>query len=604
MATTRSIWLALALALLGLQSGCADGGDGLGTGGKDSDGDGVANDTDCEPFNRANWHEVSAYEDADRDGRGDGALKKVCAPGNALPLGWTSVPGDCAPKDSSRWRTVSGLYPDRDSDGATGPGPVEVCLGETLWGYREQAGPSDCDDEDARFTVARGAWPDLDADGYGEGPRVDVCAGKSPPLGFSIVEGDCAPLDATRAVSLAYLYRDVDGDGLTVDAPGALCLAPLQQLPASYTLQSLGADCDDSDSTVWRTRDVYVDADGDGFGTGEPQARCAGAVAPPGHALQGDDCAPGDATLWQWRAYTYRDADGDGDTVPENGVRCSGEFLPQGYAHLPRGLDCNDQDASIRVSWSVHPDEDGDLVGAGTAVTLCAGGTVPQGYSTLGSDCAPSNASGWQLREYRHRDADGDGYTVPEAGNVCGGTALPPGYAWTEQRRDCDDASPTRHTSLLSWPDLDGDGVGAGTSETLCTDGQTPPSRSAVGTDCADDDATRWVQRNYTHVDRDLDGATMPEQGGVCVGSALPAPYFTKATGNDCDDADPERTRWVVLYPDRDGDGVGAEPRQIPCIGATIPPGMSIYGYDLDDNDPDVTEATEDDSDMDLILEP
>ncbi|MFY2562039.1 hypothetical protein ACN469_30880 [Corallococcus terminator] len=599
MRTMRGVWLALALALAGLQSGCTDG---LKTGNEDSDGDGVMDPVDCAPFNRAQWRMVSAFADVDGDGWGEGALKEVCGADGSPPPGWALRPGDCAPTDRYRWREVSGLYPDLDSDGATGPGPVEACVGETLWGYREQAGSPDCDDEDARVKEPRDAWPDLDGDGYGEGARVAVCAGKPPPPGLAVVEGDCAPSDATLAVSHAYLYRDADGDGVTVDAPGTLCLATYQPLPSGYSLQAVGADCDDSDAMAWWTRDVYEDLDGDGFGTGGSQARCVGERPPPGQAFQGEDCAPADATLWQWRSYAHRDADGDGDTVPENGVRCSGELLPRGYAELPRGLDCDDQDASVRVSWSVHPDEDGDHVGAGPAVTLCAGGTVPAGYSTLGDDCAPSNADGWQLREYRHRDADGDGHTVPESGEVCGGTSLPPGYEWVEQRRDCDDASPTRHTSLVSWRDLDGDGVGAGASETLCTDGQVPASWSTVGTDCADDDATRWIGRNYTHVDRDADGATTPERGGVCAGGTLPAPYFTKATGNDCDDADSERTRWVVLYPDLDGDGVGAEPRQIPCLGATLPPGMSIYGYDVNDNDPEVSVAMEDDLHVELIL--
>ncbi|MCP3166940.1 hypothetical protein [Myxococcus qinghaiensis] len=600
MRTMRGVWLALALAMSGLQSGC---GDGLTPGSEDSDGDGVVDTVDCAPFNRAYSRKVSAFTDVDGDGWGEGDSSEVCGSSEALPPGWAFMAGDCAPRDNTRWLTLSNVYQDLDSDGATGQSPMEACVGATHWGYRGQAGPKDCDDADARYQDTRDGWPDLDGDGVGEGARVDVCAGKPPPPGFAIVSGDCAPLDATRAVAHAYLYRDEDGDGLTVDAPGTLCLAPSQPLPRGYTLQSGGTDCDDLDATVWWTRDVYVDSDHDGYGTGEPQARCVGELAPRGYALQGEDCAPADAFLWQWRSYAYRDADGDGDTVPEQGVRCSGELLPQGYAVLPRGLDCDDQDATVRVSWSVHPDEDGDQVGAGPAVTMCAGGTVPAGYSTFGNDCAPSDASGWQLREYRHRDADGDGYTVPESGEVCGGTSLPPGYAWTEQRRDCDDTSSTRHTSLLSWRDLDGDGVGAGASETLCTDGQVPASWSTVGTDCADDDATRWIGRNYTHVDRDLDGATTPERGGICSGSTLPSPYFTKATGNDCDDADPERTRWLVLYPDLDGDGVGAEPRQIPCLGAALPPGMSIYGYDVDDHDPEVTKSMEDDLHVELILE-
>jgi len=39
----------------------------------------------------------------------------------------------------------------------------------------------------------------------------------------------------------------------------------------------------------------------------------------------------------------------------------------------------------------------------------------------------------------------------------------------------------------------------------------------------------------------------------------------------------------------QDGDGVGAPPRSIPCLGATVPAGWVLRGYDPDDLDPAVT---------------
>lgn len=600
MDTMRGVWLALALAMAGLQAGC---GDGLGGGAEqpDRDRDNVPDDKDCAPEDRMRWREVSAFQDTDGDGWGEGPAQTVCAP-NVLPPGWAPRTGDCAPADASRWLLLTGLYPDLDGDGATAPGPVDVCAGAALSGYLQQAGPSDCDDQDGRFQAATWAWPDPDGDDVGEGPRVVACAGRPAPTGFSLVEGDCAPLDATRSVLRAYAYVDNDGDGHSVESSGTLCLGDRQPLPSGYSTQPQGADCDDMDPSTWQERGVFVDTDGDGFGAGPLSFQCLGARLPPDHSLQGEDCAPEDRTLWQWRGYAHRDADGDGDTVPENGVRCSGAALPPGYALWPNGLDCDDHDASVRVSWSVHPDEDGDTVGAGARVTVCAGMTVPAGYSTVDTDCAPTVPSDWQRLTYAHRDADGDGYTVPQSGELCTGAALPPDYQVFEQRRDCDDTSAARHTLVQSWSDEDGDGVGAGEPESLCTNGQVPAPGSALGTDCADDDATRWRQHAYAHVDRDEDGATTPEQGGLCAADTLPAPYFTKATGNDCDDADVERSRWVVLYPDLDGDGVGAEPRQIPCLGAALPPGMSLHGYDVDDSDPEVNMDAEDDLQVGLIL--
>ncbi len=44
------------------------------------------------------------------------------------------------------------------------------------------------------------------------------------------------------------------------------------------------------------------------------------------------------------------------------------------------------------------------------------------------------------------------------------------------------------------------------------------------------------------------------------------------------------------MYEDGDADGVGAGARSVLCTGAGIPDGLSIRGYDSDDEDPTVTE--------------
>jgi hypothetical protein len=52
-----------------------------------------------------------------------------------------------------------------------------------------------------------------------------------------------------------------------------------------------------------------------------------------------------------------------------------------------------------------------------------------------------------------------------------------------------------------------------------------------------------------------------------------------------------------VLYPDADGDGVGAPPRSIECLGAELPPGFSQRGWDVGDTDPAV-QCSGDDEDL------
>ncbi|AGC48251.1 hypothetical protein MYSTI_06979 [Myxococcus stipitatus DSM 14675] len=609
MATLRNLGLTLVLAVSGLLSACSDP-DGALPGWEepppnpsrqDSDGDGVLNATDCAPNDPARWLASPAFEDKDGDGWGFGVAQYSCT-ANIPSQGWAARTGDCDDSDKTRWRVVKDLYPDQDGDGATGQQLVEGCVGDTLVGYREQPGPFDCDDQDARSQGGYSTWPDSDGDGYGAGTMRTVCTGKPVPTGYASRDGDCDPANPIRALKRYIPYRDIDLDGITVPAPTSLCLGDNEPLPLGFSLVSTGEDCDDRDSMKRLIRDVYVDLDGDGFGAGSPEKQCTGLQPVQGKAFQGEDCAADDRTRWQWHSYAYRDADGDGDTVPENGVVCGGASLPPGHAVSPRGLDCDDKNPAVRLSWMVYVDEDADGVGAGAVSTKCAGVTVPSGYATTSTDCAPSDASAWKMLTYAHRDADGDNFTVPQTGELCTGGTLPQGYFASARNPDCDDSNTQLHTLLTSWADADGDGVGAGEAAQVCTNGQVPPPLSAVGTDCAANDATAWQQLAYAHVDRDADGATAPEKGSVCAGTTLLAPYFTKASGNDCDETDPARTRWVVLYPDHDGDGVGAEPRQVTCLGTTIPSGWSVYGYDTNDNDPGTTADEESDLELELLL--
>lgn len=92
-----------------------------------------------------------------------------------------------------------------------------------------------------------------------------------------------------------------------------------------------------------------------------------------------------------------------------------------------------------------------------------------------------------------------------------------------------------------------------------------PVDDASTGGDCAPDDETRWRSLGYTY--RDADG---------------------------------KLHRWVPLYRDQDdGDGVGAGPRSIQCLGDTLPAGWSLLGFDPDD----ASSAVSSDADAALLLE-
>ncbi|RKG61717.1 hypothetical protein D7V80_33400 [Corallococcus sp. CA054B] len=590
------VWLAL-----GLQLGCGDGG---GVGPRDRDGDGHPAGVDCDDADPTRWRSVAGYADTDGDGFGDTAWPVTCV--GDTTKDWTQQAGDCAPGDATRWRLVPGLYPDADGDGATGAGPVTACVGSTLEGYREQLGEPDCDDGDAAVSALSEVWTDTDGDGVGAGMAIGWCPsrGRPPPSGYALTSGDCAPGDTGRWRMLPFTHRDADGDSFAVAMEGTVCSG--EQLPPGYDTVSDPEDCDDSNANRTVRVQRWLDPDGDGYGDGAPVLRCVGpGESAPGETFRGGDCAPGDDTRWRPLPYASRDEDGDGRFSRSAGAVCSGFWLPRGYSSAERDDDCDDANGAVYFTWSVHADEDADGVGSGAEVPVCGGATVPTGFSTQDTDCAPQDATAWRMRSFTHRDADGDTYTVAQSGTVCSGTALPAGHASQPlSGEDCDDSNAAVFRSLAAYPDTDGDGVGAGAPTVLCTNGQVPSPWSDRDTDCAEEDAARWQKLTALHADQDGDGVTAPIPAQrVCSGEALPAPYFFKAVGNDCDDADAARYRWTYLYRDQDADGVGATPREMMCIGASAVAGWSRYGDDADDNDAAVQTDEAADEELSLILD-
>jgi hypothetical protein len=456
----------------------------------------------------------------------------------------------------------------------------------------------DCAPDDAGRYRTLSRYQDADGDGVGAGEPGDYCAGANVPAGLVEKGGDCAPDDAEAWQMHAYASHDGDGDGRGTHAPGELCAGSV--LPSDYVLVELEPDCNDADASVWWLQAGYLDEDGDGRGAGDELALCTNGSLGPGHAEIAGDCAPGDAAAWQIAGYGYRDSDGDGATVREAGSLCIGDALPPGYSSTGSGNDCNDVDPAQWQHLAGYADEDGDGAGAGALQVVCAGEALPDGMVAAGTDCAPGDPARWRLLGYQFRDADGDGHTVASSGSVCSGVSLPPGHANTGAGADCDDADPAGFIGSVVHADADGDGVGAGPAQSVCNDGSLPAGFSRAGGDCGPADAEVWRLLAYSHVDADGDGATTPLAGNVCAGLALPDPYRTEPSGNDCDDEDPALRFWVLFYPDGDGDGVGTLPRIIDCLAENaIPAGFSHLGHDPDDTDPNVTR---DDTEIERLL--
>jgi len=397
-------------------------------------------------------------------------------------------------------------------------------------------------------------------------------------------------------------FRDADGDGRTVAQAGAICSGA--SLPPGYSQVPNEPDCDDTDPAVFSTVTGFADIDGDGVGDGIATSFCTSGGLPAGYAAGDGDCAPDDPARWQLLAYRYRDADGDGAAVAATGLVCSGAVLPAGYletAPVDRPLDCDDTNPAISVALTIFADGDRDGFGAGPGQLACTNGSPPAGFSTVDTDCNDGDPAVWASLVYTAVDFDGDGVTAPAMGSRCTAGMLLPPYFATPHGNDCDDTDPAVSIALTVFADADDDGFGAGPAQLACTNGVPPDGFVTNGTDCNDADASVWAFLTYQGIDSDGDGVTVPASGQLCTNGALPPPFRATQNGNDCNDSDPTVTHLAVRYPDQDGDGVGAPPRQILCIGTTTPAGFAVGGYDDDDTDPTVIES-DDDDDLELLL--
>jgi hypothetical protein len=184
----------------------------------------------------------------------------VYAGGNFTSIGGQSRNRFAAIRQLQLW------YLDADNDGYFVGTQLSAASPGVGWTSVLPAGGSgDCDDADPAKYTTFSFYADTDGDGFGAGSLVSgLCAVSSsaPPSGYSVNNTDCSPSDNTQWQSASF-YTDADGDAYYVGSAQTLCYGAT--LPAGYVLtsQGLGTDCDDSNASIWRMGNFYIDADGD-----------------------------------------------------------------------------------------------------------------------------------------------------------------------------------------------------------------------------------------------------------------------------------------------------------------------------------------------------
>ncbi len=478
--------------------------------GVDDDCDGA---TDGEGAAGCVWY----HEDNDGDGYGDVARRCLCAPFEPFVA---LESGDCD-----------------DADVSAFPGAPEVCDG----------GDNDCDGA----TDPQDVWgcvlyyKDADRDGYGVATDFRCLCSKSAPYdatqpgdcddaiavvnpgameSCNAVDEDCDGVtDEEGASDCSVYHRDWDGDGYGTEMTRCLC-APGQKYTAT-----LGGDCNDVSADVYpeaeekcNGRDddcdqvvdeegstgcvtYYQDGDEDGYGS-LSQAKCLCKAGGLFTATVSGDCDDQDPLR----------RPGIQEVCNGSDENCDGVVDEEGA-----------QDCTIYFY-----DYDNDQYGGQDFRCRCA----PFGLyrAVIGGDCNDSAAN-----------------VNPETPEMCNAVD-----------DNCDAVVDGEGSDGCGsyYKDMDGDGYGGG-GDTKCLCGPLGAYRSALGTDCDDQDPgvhPEAVELCANGKDDNCNGQTDDSEGGGCEGCTAyfedldgdtygnslvsqclgaPSGDFRAVRGGDCDDS-------------------------------------------------------------------
>jgi hypothetical protein len=220
-----------------------------------------------------------------------------------------------------------------------------------------------------------------------------ICAGTSTTVSISGSQGTIQWQQADPTTQLWTNVTDGSGATTTTYTTGIITAPILYRAVVTNGVCATGASSEIAISLMG-TYSFYVDADGDGIGSAVSSTVCstASTTAPSGYSLTNTDCNDNDSSIWR-SATLYVDADNDGYAVTEEPTTfmCYGVNVPQGYAAVSLGLDCNDDVAAINSGQTeilyngIDDNCDGELDEGQQLTSTLQAVSCGQTISTMGS---------------------------------------------------------------------------------------------------------------------------------------------------------------------------------------------------------------------------
>lgn len=378
---------------------------------------------DCNDSDHDSWKLMTTYHDSDRDGYGIGDKVEVCV-GNTTPSEVAFVYGDCDDENPQAWNLTPYLAQDTDLDGAFVPAVGDVCAGARLppaFLASLPNEPADCDDSNAKIWLSVIAYQDADNDNFGTGEPASYCIGEALPKNLSANATDCDDDNSDLFSLINYQASDIDLDSFQIISSGTECtngaLSSIYQINFDH---SKSPDCNDNNTQVWQTVELYKDNDGDSIGAGEKTEHCIGSNNPELWVEETGDCADSNNQIWRNR-YVYADTDKDsyGD-INNWELACIGELPATGQVFDTS--DCDDTNETIWRLDQAYFDIDGDGIGAGAKTGHCTNENPAENTSYLNYDCDDNDVNVFR-NIVIYPDTDSDGIGAGKGSITCMGSS-------------------------------------------------------------------------------------------------------------------------------------------------------------------------------------